>query len=158
MSHDNEKSVAPEQEQISSRPASSDLEKKAGDIQPSTDPSLIEAIGAGSSDGNNLEASGPATKPESIRRQPVKVPRFKRRGLFGGFTVIAEVEEPKDYPDRIKWVITSVVGTAAVAAPLGSTIIFRESSTAANICTGDYLCPLQLPYPESLSTFIPTEK
>lgn len=58
---------------------------------------------------------------------PVKVPRSQRRGLFGRFIVFAEVEEPKHYPRRTKWLITFVVALAAAAAPLGSNIIFRES-------------------------------
>ena len=56
---------------------------------------------------------------------PVKIPRAKRRGLFGSFTIVAEVEEPKNYPRRTKWFITFVIALAAVAAPLGSAIIFR---------------------------------
>ena len=60
-------------------------------------------------------------------RAPVKVPHSKRRGLFGRFTIVAEVEEPKDYSRRTKWFITFVISLAAVAAPLGSTIIFRKS-------------------------------
>ena len=58
---------------------------------------------------------------------PVKVPHSKRRGLFGRFTIVAEVEEPKHYPRRTKWFITFVIALAAVAAPLGSAIIFRKS-------------------------------
>lgn len=58
---------------------------------------------------------------------PVKVPRSQRRGLFGRFTILAEVEEPKHYTRRTKWFITFVIALAAAAAPLGSAIIFRES-------------------------------
>lgn len=58
----------------------------------------------------------------------VKVPRSKRRGLFGRFTLLAEVEEPKHYSRRKKWWITFVVALAAIAAPMGSTIIFRRPS------------------------------
>ena len=57
--------------------------------------------------------------------EPVKVPRSQRRGLFGRLTILAEVEEPKHYSQRAKWYITFVVAMAAIAAPLGSTIIFR---------------------------------
>lgn len=60
--------------------------------------------------------------------EPVKVPRSKRRGLFGRCTIVAEVQEPKHYSRRIKWYITFVVALAAVAAPMGSTIIFRMTS------------------------------
>ena len=62
----------------------------------------------------------------SIRPQPVKVPRSQRRGLFGRFTLVAEVEEPKDYAKRTKWFITFIVSMAAMAAPMGSAIFFRK--------------------------------
>lgn len=66
--------------------------------------------------------------------EPVKVPRSQRRGLFARLTILAEVEDPKHYSQRVKWYITFVIALAAVAAPLGSTIIFRmrpgESTTA----------------------------
>ena len=55
----------------------------------------------------------------------VKVSHTQRRGFFGRFTFIAEVEEPKHYSRAIKWFITFIVASAAVAAPLGSAIIFR---------------------------------
>ena len=59
--------------------------------------------------------------------EPIIVPKPQRRGLFGRFTLVAEVEEPKHYPRRTKWYITFVVSLAGVAAPLGSTIIFRKT-------------------------------
>lgn len=60
---------------------------------------------------------------------PVPVPRRKRRGLFGQFTLIAEVENPKTYSRKIKWFLTFVVAMAAVAAPMGSAIFFRKSAS-----------------------------
>jgi hypothetical protein len=57
---------------------------------------------------------------------PVVVPRLKRRGLFGQITLVAEVENAKTYSRRTKWFLTSVVGLAAVAAPMGSAIFLRK--------------------------------
>ena len=57
--------------------------------------------------------------------EPIKVPRSQRRGLFGRFTILAEVEEPRHYSRKAKWYITFIVALAAMAAPLGSAIIFR---------------------------------
>ncbi|KAL9597588.1 MAG: hypothetical protein Q9219_005027 [cf. Caloplaca sp. 3 TL-2023] len=54
---------------------------------------------------------------------PVKIPKSGRRGLLGRFTLLAEVDEPKDYLRSTKWFITFVVALAAVAAPMGSAII-----------------------------------
>ena len=91
----------------------------------------------------NMErtAKEPGTTQRDVERiqtemqdpEPVKVPRSQRRGLFGRFTILAEVEEPKHYPRRTKWYITFVVGLAAVAAPLGSTIIFRMTSDESTV-------------------------
>lgn len=74
----------------------------------------------------DLEASCQTSGPGLAPNQPVKVPRMNRRGLFGRFTILAEVNEPTSYPRQTKWFITFVVSMAGVAAPLGSTIIFRE--------------------------------
>ena len=63
----------------------------------------------------------------SISPSPVKIRRSARRGLFGRFTLLAEVEEPKLYDRRTKWFITFLIAMAAMAAPLGSAIFFRMS-------------------------------
>lgn len=63
----------------------------------------------------------------------IVVPRMKRRGLFSQLTLVAEVEDPKTYPRRMKWFITFIVAVAAVAAPSGSAIFFRESIVSCSI-------------------------
>lgn len=83
------------------------------------------------SDGVEHEANGETVDLEKMQSEPtpeaVKVPRAQRRGLFGRFTIVAEVTEPKNYPRSTKWFITFVVASAAVAAPLGSAILFRKT-------------------------------
>jgi hypothetical protein len=59
---------------------------------------------------------------------PVIVPRNKRRGWLASMVIIPEVEEPKNYDRRTKWIITLIVAIGAIAAPLGSAIIFRMLS------------------------------
>lgn len=70
----------------------------------------------------------PLSTASSISPQPVKVPPSTRRGLFGRFTILAEVEEPKHYGRKTKWFITFIVALAAAAAPMGSAIFFRTFS------------------------------
>lgn len=56
----------------------------------------------------------------------VKVPRLKRRGLFGQMTLVAEVEDPKTYSRKMKWFITFIVAVAGATAPMGSSVFFRK--------------------------------
>jgi hypothetical protein len=58
------------------------------------------------------------------------VARSKRRGLLGRFAIIPEVKTPFDYSNKTKWTLTLIVALAAAAAPLGSAIFFRESTTS----------------------------
>ncbi|CAD6572603.1 MAG: hypothetical protein ASARMPREDX12_005323 [Alectoria sarmentosa] len=97
--------------------------------------------------------------------EPVNVPRSKRRGLFGRFTIVAEVEEPKHYSRRIKWYITFVVALAAVAAPMGSAIIFpsllqisddlHTSPTITNLSAAFYMLSMSI-FPLWWSSFSET--
>lgn len=57
----------------------------------------------------------------------VRVPRARRRGLFARFAMVAEVTNPYDYPNNMKWFITFIVAIAGAAAPVGSAIILRKS-------------------------------
>ena len=108
----------------SKKNVASDLEEKIND-EPSPDasqPSIAPAEKCPEPEKRDVEA---VDTTEAEDPKPVKVPRSKRRGLFGRFSIVAEVEEPKHYSRRIKWYITFVVALAAVAAPMGSAIIFR---------------------------------
>lgn len=134
MNHNNAQRPAQDQERASSDLNQSSREKNNEDVQSSTDPSVINGLEDSHPDEKNIASVRSNTRPESIRSPPIKVPRSQRRGLFGRFTILAEVEEPRDYKNKTKWFITSLVSLAALAAPLGSTIIFRESSSTANPC------------------------
>ncbi|KAI9725470.1 MAG: hypothetical protein M1828_003141 [Chrysothrix sp. TS-e1954] len=84
-----------------------------------------------------LQERPPASRTISTQSRPVpvkKVPRSSRAGLLGRFSVLYEAEEPKHYPRRIKWFITFVIALAAVAAPMGSSLILP----ALNDITRDF--------------------
>ncbi|KAA6414029.1 MAG: MFS multidrug resistance transporter [Lasallia pustulata] len=104
------------------------IRNKEVHVGASRTPSSAQSLEAAHSDHQRNITSSPAPIPASIanslRPAPVKVPRSKRRGLFGRFSIIAEVEEPKDYPNKTKWFLTFVIAVAAAAAPFGSTIFF----------------------------------
>lgn len=125
MSPDPEKSIAPLPQEPSSKLNSLRLARDRG-ASSSLTLSIDSAHGATISQEKDVELGVLKKVQDSPKPQPVKVPRHKRHGLFRQFTILAEVEEPKDYPNKTKWFITFVVAMAAVAAPLGSTIIFRK--------------------------------
>jgi hypothetical protein len=95
-------------------------------LAPSSRPSVVIA------DNEDVEHGDSAlSRVITPRRDAVKLPRSRRRGLLGRFTVVAEVENPYDYSNRLKWFITFIVAFAAAAAPMGSSILFRESYSTA---------------------------
>lgn len=65
-------------------------------------------------------------------RTPTIVPRSKRRGLFGRFAVLPEVERPYEYPNKTKWLITLIVALSAAGGPLGSSIFYPSLSQLAS--------------------------
>ncbi|KAL1954923.1 hypothetical protein VTO42DRAFT_461 [Malbranchea cinnamomea] len=78
--------------------------------------------------GDGEQNPGTLSHTISITPPPVKVPRSKRRGLFAGWTLVAEVEVPRHYPRNTKWFITFVISIAGAAAPMGSAIFFPALS------------------------------
>lgn len=80
---------------------------------------------------DECENDDPESNATRLERQSteigpaIKVARLKRRGLFGQLALVAEVENPKTYPRRMKWFITFIVALAGATAPMGSSIFFR---------------------------------
>jgi hypothetical protein len=110
----------------------------SSDRPQSTDASTIDSRHSRPSRGRSLSINTQhdeediehATPGRSLSRpRPIKiVPRAERRGLFASLTLVPEVEEPIDYARSTKWFLTLVVGLAAVAAPMGSSIVLRMST------------------------------
>ncbi|RMZ87844.1 hypothetical protein DV736_g4923, partial [Chaetothyriales sp. CBS 134916] len=93
-------------------------------------------------------------RTETPKQPVVKVPRSKRRGLFARFAIVAEVTEPRDYPDSTKWFLVAVIGFAAAAAPVGSSIIlpsldlvskqFGSSPATTNLSVALYMLAMAI--------------
>ena len=64
----------------------------------------------------------PSTKSHALS----VVPRSKRRGLLGRFTLVPEVGNPVEYDRSVKWFITTLIALAAAAAPTGSAVFLRK--------------------------------
>jgi hypothetical protein len=133
-------------------PVPSDVDKKIERHHPPGGQDTEETLGASAigDDYQSCSIRSSVSRPEEKQQfdeasiclhsnsqpGPIIVPRHKRRGLFGRFTVLAEVGEPEDYTRNTKWFITFIVAIAASAAPLGSTIFFRWSSSFYGINSG----------------------
>lgn len=66
------------------------------------------------------------SRASSTRSRPLSiVPRCKRRGLFGRFSIVPEVDRPYDYRNSTKWGITATIAAATAGAPMGSSIFYR---------------------------------
>ncbi|KAI2730396.1 hypothetical protein DTO013E5_7152 [Penicillium roqueforti] len=89
---------------------------------------------SGASSNTAEEENDDLENPPRLERQltelgpPIEVARSKRRGLFGQLALVAEVENPKTYPRRMKWFITFVVALAGATAPMGSAIFLPSLS------------------------------
>ena len=103
-------------------------------METSADPEIDNARSP--SHDSNMFAEQEKNDPEDpvpLSRMPTElgpaviVPRLKRRGLLGQLTLVAEVENPKTYPRRMKWFITFIVAVAGATAPMGSSVFFRKS-------------------------------
>jgi hypothetical protein len=53
--------------------------------------------------------------------------------LFARFSITPEVERPYEYKNSTKWGITATVALASLAAPLGSSIFYRECAKPKQI-------------------------
>ncbi|KAH7325541.1 major facilitator superfamily transporter [Stachybotrys elegans] len=60
------------------------------------------------------------------------VPRSKRRGLFGRFTIIPEVDCPYKYRNSTKWGITATISLATAVGPMGSSIFYPALNALAD--------------------------
>lgn len=111
--------------QATSRDGDDNGEKEAAD--PAGTP--LSICGSRRSYGFDAEAQESLREVDEVL-PPIRVARGRRRGLLGKYTLLAEVSEPKHYPNSTKWFITFVIAVAAMAAPMGSTILFRKESTS----------------------------
>lgn len=107
------------------------------------DNDLVPAATMGEPSGDGIYACEQGCSPcrsrsraSSTRSRALTiVPRAKRRGLFGRFALIPEVERPYDYKNSTKWTITAAISLATAAAPMGSSIFYRKrkSPPLANV-------------------------
>lgn len=88
--------------------------------------SHASSIAPGDEEKSIPETPMPLARQSTELGPAIKVPRLKRRGLFGQMTLVAEVEDPKTYSRKMKWFITFIVAVAGATAPMGSSVFFRK--------------------------------
>lgn len=88
----------------------------------------LSATGSSTPGSDDLEDNPVELSRTVSNPPPVFVPRRRRRGLFAQLAVLPEVEEPRHYPRKTKWLVTFVIAIAGMAAPMGSAIFFRMFS------------------------------
>jgi hypothetical protein len=96
------------------------------DMDDANSRSRASSVVAGDEEKNISDTPIPLARQTTELGPAVKVPRLKRRGLFGQMTLVAEVEDPKTYPRKMKWFITFIVAVAGATAPMGSSVFFRK--------------------------------
>lgn len=103
-------------------------EEKDGSTRSNADalPHEGDEEGEPSAAQEDVEAVRSRSRASSTRSRALSiVPRSKRRGLLGRFSITPEVYRPYDYSNKTKWTLTLVVALAGAGAPLGSSIFYR---------------------------------
>lgn len=140
---------------------------------PSNTEDILSVAGRHSHDTVSTQRDTDEKSPQkhiaaSVRsevREAIKVPRGQRRGLLANLAVIAEIEDPKGYPRKTKWLITFVVAVAGAAAPMGSSILlpalvditkaFNTGPTIVNLSVAMYMLAMSI-FPLWWSSFSET--
>ena len=71
-----------------------------------------------------FSATVESNSPQDTTIRAVQTSRHK--GFLSRVCIVHEADDPRVYPDSIKWCITLIVALAAATAPTGSAIILRK--------------------------------
>ncbi|KAK4164804.1 hypothetical protein QBC43DRAFT_43018 [Cladorrhinum sp. PSN259] len=146
-----------------------DLQGVARDSTSDDDDSHIENVGGTdqirTSHDVERKEEHCARRRSSFSHANTVIPRSERRGLFGSFAVIPEIEWPYEYKNSTKWTITAIVALAAAGAPMGSGIFlpalpamaddFNTSHTITNLTVAMYMLAMSI-FPLWWSSFSET--
>lgn len=93
-----------------------------------------------------------ASARSSLSRKSHTVPRLKRRGVLSHVTLIPELDDARNYSNKVKFVIVVIVAFAAVTGPMGTSILLPAvddvskdlgtTATIVNVSVGIYLISL----------------
>ncbi|KAI1176607.1 major facilitator superfamily domain-containing protein [Nemania sp. FL0916] len=106
-----------------------------------------------------------STASSSVPRRATPIPKEDRRGLLPWLSLVQEVDNPKYYPNSIKWMLTIFVAAAGCVAPMGSAIFYpslgeiasdlKVSKTVVNLSIAVYMLAMSI-FPLWWSSFSET--
>ncbi|OAA68113.1 major facilitator superfamily transporter multidrug resistance [Niveomyces insectorum RCEF 264] len=142
-----------------------DDDDEADDEGAGTPPMFTDEAGAGVQAAEIAYAHSRSRPSSTFSRTPTVVPRSQRRGLFGRFAILPEIERPYEYDNKTKWTITLIVSLTGAAGPLGSAIFypalaelsidFHASHTVTNLTIALYMLAMSI-FPLWWSSFSET--
>ncbi|KAH8671695.1 major facilitator superfamily domain-containing protein [Xylariales sp. PMI_506] len=98
-----------------------------------------------------VKTQGAPTDFTAISEQ---IPRSQRRGLFGRFTIIPEVVDPRAYSNGTKWLMTVIAAIAGATSSTGSSIFYpalgemaidlHSTPTVTNLSLAFYLLAMAI--------------
>ncbi|KAI1157916.1 major facilitator superfamily domain-containing protein [Nemania serpens] len=84
----------------------------------------------GDKDGGPLYLAR-STASSTGPRRALLIPKESRRGLVPWLSLVPEVDNPRNYDNGVKWMLTIFVAAAACAAPMGSSIFYPSLNEVA---------------------------
>ncbi|KAI1186593.1 major facilitator superfamily domain-containing protein [Nemania serpens] len=106
-----------------------------------------------------------STASSTRPRRAIPIPRESRRGLVPWLSLVPEVDNPRNYDNNVKWMLTVFVAAAACAAPMGSSIFYPSlnevaadlhvSATVVNVSIAVYMLSMSI-FPLWWSSFSET--
>lgn len=88
----------------------------------------------------------------SASKKSLRVPRKEKRGLLSSMVVVPEYRDARDYPQKIKYLIVTIIALASVTGPMGTSIMLpaiddivdklHTTNSEVNVSVGVYLLSL----------------
>ncbi|KAI5968599.1 hypothetical protein CANMA_002344 [Candida margitis] len=88
----------------------------------------------------------------SASKKSLKVPMKEKRGLLAQIVVVPEYRDARDYPQKIKYLIVTIIALASITGPMGTSIMLpaiddivdklHTTNSEVNVSVGVYLLSL----------------
>ena len=92
------------------------------------------------------------TTATTASKKSLRVPRAERRGLVSSLLIVPEYRDARDYPQKVKYLIVTIIALASVTGPMGTSIMLpaiddivkklHTTNSEVNVSVGVYLLSL----------------